>query len=52
MALIRKFAYNILRLAIIQTEPKCGIRDMMDRFDDNPNMLKTYVFSEIKPLAA
>lgn len=52
LALIRKFAYNILRLAIIQTEPKCGIRDMMDRFDDNPNMLKTYVFSEIKPLAA
>ncbi len=52
LALLRKFAYNVLRLAIIKSDPKCGVQEMMDRFADHNEMLGTYVFSGIECIAA
>ena len=47
LALIRKFAYNILRLAIIKEHPEWGMQRMMDYFSDHPEMTQKYIFSSI-----
>lgn len=43
----RKFAYNILRLAIIKEHPEWGMQGMMDYFSDHPEMTQKYIFSSI-----
>lgn len=48
LALIRKFAYNVLRLAIIKEYPEWGMQRMMDYFGDYPEMTEKYIFSEIE----
>ena len=50
LALIRKFALNILRLAQIQTGNKSPISEMMDLFCDDCNLLEKYVFRKIESL--
>lgn len=52
LAIIRKYAYNVLRLAIRDTDPKCLVREMMDRFADNVEMLGKYVFSPVMSIVA
>lgn len=51
LALIRKFAYNILRLVSIQ----CGIKrpntEIMDRLADDFELLGAYIFKGIKTLS-
>ena len=51
LALIRKFAYNILRLVSIQ----CGIKrpntEIMDRLADDFDLLGAYIFKGIKALS-
>ena len=47
LALIRKFAYNILRLAIIKEHPEWGMQRMMDYFSDHPEMTQKYIFNSI-----
>lgn len=47
LALIRKFAYNILRLAMLSKS--CGeiMTETMDEFCDDPSLIETYVFNGI-----
>lgn len=51
LALIRKFAYNLIQTAIIQTGKNCGIMEMMDEFADNWSLLEKYIFSELTPIS-
>lgn len=48
LALVRKFAYNILRLAGIKEHPDWGMQRMMDYFSDHQEMTEKYIFSEIE----
>lgn len=48
LALIRKFAYNILRLAILMEYPDWGMQRMMDHFSDHQAMTEKYIFKEIE----
>ena len=48
LALIRKIAYIVLRLAIIKEHPKWGLQRMMDYFSDHPEKMTKYIFSEIE----
>ncbi len=48
LALIRKFAYNILRLAQNAKEGAEVMTEMMDSFCDNPSLMQKYVFQGIK----
>lgn len=48
LALVRKFAYNVLRLAGIKEHPCRGIQWMMDYFCDHPEMTAKYIFHEIE----
>lgn len=48
LAVIRKYAYNVLQLAIIKEEPEWGIQRMMDHFCDCPDMVEKYVFDRIE----
>ena len=50
LALIRKFALNILRLVQIQREITVPISEMMDLFCDDSSLLEQYIFREIKSL--
>ena len=50
LSVIRKFAYNILRLAILKEHPDKSPTLMMDYFCDNPDSLATYLFCEIDSL--
>ena len=50
LALIRKFAYNILRLAQIREKLKQPMTEMMDLFCDDRNIQKKYLFQEIESL--
>ena len=47
LALIRKFAYNILRIAMLSNS--CGeiMTEAMDAFCDDPTLMEKYVFSGI-----
>ena len=47
LSLIRKFAYNILRIAQIQEGWKCPMTEMMDSFADDPALLEKYIFNGI-----
>jgi len=48
LALIRKFSYNILRLAAIKEHPGWGMQRMMDYFSDHQEMTEKYIFCEIE----
>ncbi|MCD8348380.1 MAG: ISAs1 family transposase [Lachnospiraceae bacterium] len=48
LALIRKFAYNILRLAQNAKEGADVMTEMMDFFCDDPSLMQKYVFQGIK----
>ena len=50
LALIRKFAINILRLAQIQRDLSVPMTEMMDLFCDDKELQKKYIFREIKSL--
>ena len=47
LALIRKFAYNLIRIAMLQDSLDCPITEMMDMFSDKPGLLRKYVFKGI-----
>ena len=47
LALIRKFAYNILRIAILSGDCAGIMTEAMDDFSDDPSLRKKYVFSGI-----
>ena len=48
LALIRKFAYNILRIAIMSESCSRIMTEAMDDFCDDPSLMEKYVFSGIK----
>ena len=50
LALIRKFAYNIIRIAIIKSGQEIGVQEMMDEFADDWEMLERYTLQEIEAL--
>lgn len=50
LALIRKFALNILNLARIQMRITLPISEMMDLFCDDKGLLEKYIFREIESL--
>lgn len=50
LALIRKFAYNILRLAIMAGEGTDIMTEMMDSFCDDMSLIRKYVFQGIESL--
>ena len=50
LALIRKFALNILRLVQIQTGNRSPISEMMDLLNDDKELLERYVFKPIESL--
>ena len=50
LALIRKFALNILRLVQIQTNNHSMISEMMDLLNDDKKLLGKYIFSSIESL--
>lgn len=47
MAVLRKFAYNILRLAIMAKKQESGPTEMRDEFSDNLTLVETYVFRKV-----
>ena len=47
LALIRKFAYNILRIAILSEDCPKIMTEAMDDFNDDPELRKKYVFDGI-----
>ena len=47
LALIRKFAYNILRIAMIHGDCSPIMTEAMDDFCDDLSLIKRYVFSGI-----
>ena len=47
LALIRKFAYNILRIAMLTGECSKIMTEAMDDFSDDPELRKKYVFNGI-----
>lgn len=50
LALIRKFAFNVLRLAQIQEKIDLPMTGMMDLFCDDKGLQKKYIFREIESL--
>ena len=50
LALIRKFALNILRLVQTQTGNQSPISEMMDLLNDERDLLERYIFSPIESL--
>ena len=48
LALIRKFAYNLLRIAMIHLSFKRPMTEMMDRFADDLDLMGGFVFKGIK----
>ena len=50
LALIRKFALDILKLARIQMKITLPISEMMDLFCDETDLLEKYIFKEIESL--
>ena len=47
LALIRKFAYNILRLALIRSDNSKPIPELMDDFCDDLSQIEKYIFNGI-----
>jgi len=50
LALIRKFAYNLLRISMLREYPKVPMTEVMDIFSDNLELLGKYIFSSIPTL--
>lgn len=50
LALIRKFALNVIRLVQLQTGPENLITEMMDLLNDDKTLLGRYIFGEIESL--
>jgi len=50
LALIRKFAYNILRIMRIQHSVKESLPEVMDLFADSLELLHKYIFEGITPI--
>ena len=48
LALIRKFAYNILRLAMLHLSTERPMTEMMDLFSDDGKLLERYLFKGIE----
>lgn len=48
LALIRKFAYNLLRIAILSGDCPEIMTEAMDDFSDDPGLRRKYVFKGIK----
>ena len=48
LALIRKFAYNILRLAMLHLSTERPMTEMMDLFSDDGELLERYLFKGIE----
>lgn len=48
LALIRKFAYNLLRIAILSGDCSEILTEAMDDFSDDPGLRRKYVFNGIK----
>ena len=48
LALIRKFAYNILRLAMLHLSTERPMTEMMDLFSDDRKLLERYLFNGIE----
>ena len=48
LALIRKFAFNILKIACIQDDAGKGIQEMSDWFTDDISLIAKYVFNGIQ----
>ena len=48
LALIRKFAYNILRLAMLHLSTEHLMTEMMDLFSDDEKLLERYLFNGIE----
>lgn len=48
LALVRKFAYNILRIYAIREHPEWGIQKLMDYFCDHPELTMKYIFDKIE----
>lgn len=48
LALIRKFAFNILKIACIHDDAGKGIQEMSDWFADDINLIAKYVFNGIQ----
>lgn len=51
LALIRKFAYNIIRYAHVTLPDTTGVLGMMDWFSDNPEKAAKYIFSPLECLS-
>lgn len=50
LALIRKFAYNILRVFMVEQHITTPFTEVMDLFSDSPNLLGKYLFNGIASL--
>lgn len=50
LALIRKFALNVLRLVQIQTDNPSPMSELMDLLNDDKNLLGRYIFGSIESL--
>lgn len=48
LALIRKYAYNILRIAMLAGDCPQNMPEAMDEFHDEAYLMEKYVFSGIK----
>lgn len=48
LALIRKFAYNLIRIAMIQNSLDCPVTEVMDLFCDDPMLREKYLFNGIE----
>ena len=47
LSLIRKFAYNIIRIAKINEDADLPLTEMMDRFADEQDLIIKYIFEGI-----
>lgn len=47
LALIRKFSYNLIRIAMLTLSIDCPITEMMDRFTDDLDLMGRFVFKGI-----
>lgn len=50
LAVIRKIAYNLLRIAILREKTGSGPTEMRDQFNDDPTLIEKYVFRGIARL--
>ena len=50
LAVIRKIAYNLLRIAILREKPESGPTEMRDQFNDDLTLIEKYVFRGIAHL--